>query len=175
MRFETWLASSKIVMPAKSVSYEKQKATVLFSVRVTNLTQKPVRFNPFGVRLILTEPDGEEVGCGFGIAGGLRPPQEEDYLILKPGVSTVVSRQSSLYWDNNNLRLDWPSWLIDHPWNYEGIVAGSYQFKIACSMTTQDVQLLDEHTGKAVKTLNGFWTGNVTTPPLTFQLVTRPD
>ncbi len=173
VRFETWLVSSKIVIPDKSVSYEKQKAATLFSVRVTNLTQKPIRFSPFGVKLILTGPDGEEVGCGYGIAGGLHPPGEEDYLVLKPGISVVVSRPSSLCWYGNSLGLDWPSSYVDHPWNYGGIVAGSYRFEINCSMTTQDVQLLDEHTGKVVKTLNGFWTGNVTTPPLTFQLVTR--
>jgi hypothetical protein len=39
-------------------------------------------------------------------------------------------------------------------------------------MPTQDVQLLDDHTGKVIKTLNGFWTGDVTTPPQPFQLVT---
>ena len=171
VRFETWLASPKIVIPDKSVSYEKQKAAALFSVRVTNLTQKPVRFNPLCVRLILIGPDGEEVGCGFGIAGGLRPPQEEDYLVLKPGVSEVVSRPSSLYWYNNSLHLDWPSWYIDHPWNYWGLAAGRYQFKINCSMTTPDVQIYDQHTSKVIKTLNGFWTGDVSLPPVKFELV----
>jgi hypothetical protein len=96
VRFETWLASPKIVIPDKSVSYENQKVTVLFSVRVTNLTPEPIRFDPFTLRMILTGPDGKEVECGFGIVGGLQSPQEEDYLVLKPGISEVVSRPSSL-------------------------------------------------------------------------------
>lgn len=175
VRFETWLTATKIVIPDKSVSYEKQKAATLFSVRVTNLTQKPIRFNPFGVRLILTGPDGGEVGCGYGIAGGLHPPGEEDYLVLKPGQSLVLSRPSSLCWYGNSLGLNWPSSYVDHPWNYWGLVTGRYQFEVNCFMTTQDVQLYDDHTGKVVTTLNGFWTGNLTTPPLTFQLVTHPD
>ncbi len=172
VRFETWLVSRKIVIPDKSVGYDQQTARVLFSARVTNLTQKPVRFNPFGVRLILIGPDGEEVGCGFVIGGSLRLPSEKDYLLLTPGQSVLLSCPSSLYWYNNGLCLDWPSFRIDHPWNYGGLVAGSYQFTINCSMTVQDVPLYDEHTGKVVKTLDGFWTGNVTTLPLTFQLVT---
>ena len=175
LRFETWRASARIVIPPKSVSYEKQKPTVLFSVRVTNLTQTPLRFNPFTVRLILTGPDGEEVGCGFVIGGYVRSPVEEDFLLLKPGQSTVLPYPSSLYWYNDGLCLDWPSHIIDHPWNYGGLVPGSYRFEIDCSMTTPDVQLRDEHTGKTVKTLTGFWTGTVATPPLTFQLVTHSD
>ena len=40
LRFESWLASPKIVIPARNIDYKNSTATMLFSVRVTNLTQE---------------------------------------------------------------------------------------------------------------------------------------
>lgn len=173
LRFQSWLASPKIVIPSKTIDYNHSIATMLFSVRVTNLTQQPVRFDPFAASLRIIKPNGEELGAGLVIGGYVRQPQEADYLLLQPGQSVILPCLSHLYWYNNGLCLDWPSPFIGHPMNYGGLIAGSYHFVLNYRMPNQTVAIRDDRTAKIVKTLNGFWTGDVMVASMTFE-VTEP-
>ncbi len=193
VRFETWLESPKIVIPDKEMNRKKYVAVTLFGLRVTNLTQTPLRINPYCLSLTLIGPDGKEIFPNpLVIHGYIRQPQEEDYPLLQPGQSQILPKSTDFFWRDGHLCLAWPSDINGHPFIYEGarlshhvndllssphagLAAGTYQFLMRYTMPTQDVQLYDDHTDKIVKTLNGFWTGNLTTPPLTFQLVTHPD
>jgi hypothetical protein len=172
LRFESWLASPKIAIPRKTVDYHHCTATMLFSVRVTNLTQHLVRFNPFAASLNIVKPNGEDLLGWVLIAGSIRSPQEKDYIMLLPSQSLVVPYRSHFYWHDNHLCLDWPS-MIDHPVNYSKIVAGSYHFVLDYRMPSQTVPIQDDRTRKIIKTLNGFWTGDVTVSSMTFE-VTEP-
>ena len=190
LRFETWLVSPKIIMPDKSVSYEKQKPMVLFSVRVTNLTQTPLRINPYFLSLTLIGPDGKEVFPDpLVIHGDIRQPQEADYILLPPGQSQVLPKSTGFFWRGNHLCLAWPSNINDHPFVYEGVrlshsitdllssphaglTAGTYHFSMRYNIRAQTVPI--RISVVSVKTLIGFWIGDVSLPPLTFQLVTHP-
>ena len=172
LRFESWLASPKIVIPSKTIDYNHSTATMLFSVRVTNLTQQLVRFDPFAASLNIVKPNGTSLLGWVLIAGSIRPPQEEDYIMLLPGQSLVVPYRSHFYWYNNRLCLDWPS-ITDHPVNYSGIAASSYYFVLDYRMPSPTVPIRDDRTRKIIKTLNGFWTGDVAVSSMTFA-VTEP-
>ncbi len=180
LRFESWLASPKIVIPSKTVDYNHSTATMLFSVRATNLTQKPVRLNPFAARLRLIKPNGKEIESGFGIAGELRQPQKPDFMVLQPGQSLVLPFLSHLYWYKNGLYLDWPTFYRGRSINYEGLTAGSYYFTIDydCQWLMPIFASRNIHSTKPVSTqsipvLDDLWTGNVSVTSMTFE-VTEP-
>lgn len=193
LRFETWLASPKIVMPIKSLDRKSYTPITLLGLRVTNLTQMPLRLSPFALALRLVGPDGKEaLPDSIVIHGYIRQPQEMDYILLLPGQSQLLPKSTGFFWRNDHLCLAWPSIVNGHPFVYEGtrlsasvndlasqtytgLAAGNYRFSVCYTMQTQDVQLRDDQTAKVVKTLGGFWTGDVITPPLTFQLVTHSE
>ena len=171
LRFESWLVSPKIAIPSKTLDYSHCTATTLFSVRVTNLTPQLVRFDPFAAFLKIVKPDGAELPGGLVIAGYVRQPQESDYLLLQPGQSMVLPYLSHLYWYNNGLCLDWPSSYIDHPMSYGGVTAGSYHFVLDYRILSPTAPIRDDHTEEIIKTLNGFWTGDVILASMTFKLI----
>ena len=200
LRFETWLASPKIVIPDKGMSYRKNTPATLFSVRVTNLTPSLLRINPYALSLKLVGPNGKELFANpLIIHGYIRQPQEADYVLLQPAQILVLQMPSSLYWQGNHLCLSFPSRINGYSFVYEGPIVGTdkrqvgsiserittlmtgthqgltpgiYRFCLYYAMPTSTLPIRDDNTDKVVKTLNGFWTGDVTTPPLKFELVT---
>ncbi|MGI4789637.1 MAG: hypothetical protein ACRYFS_12390 [Janthinobacterium lividum] len=172
LRFETWLADPKIVIPDKHLVPKKNIPVTLFSVRVTNLLSKPVRFDPYMLDLMLVKPNGKKLFADeIRNYGRMLQPQEEDYIVLQPQQSLVVPRPSFLEWRGDRLDLSWPSPIAGNPWTYPGLVAGTYQFTIEYRMPTPTVPIRDDNTNKIVKTLDGFWTGDVTLPPMKFKLI----
>jgi len=171
LRIEPWLASPKIAIPSKTVGYKSCIPTVLFSVRVTNLTSSCIRFDQYAVGLTLMQANGKEIVADpIMIAGYLRQAQEQDFLVLQPGQSIVLPEPSRLYWSENSLCLSWLGPFAGHPWVYESLVPGTYRVKLRCDMPASTMAIRDDRTSKIIKTLNGFWTGDVTTVPLTFEL-----
>ena len=174
LRFETWLASPAIAIPNKNIDYKSSIATVLFTVRVTNLTQSPIRFDPFGLYILtLAGPNGKAINADpIMIAGRIRVAQETDYLLLQPGQSLVLPNISRLYWERGRLCLSWSSQAFpEYPEVYEGLVARNYQIKLRYNMPSKTVTIRKEFMGKIIKTLDGFWTGDVTLSSIKFKLI----
>ena len=61
------------------------------------------------------------------------------------------------------------------PFAYQGLTTGPYRLLMQYTMLAQTVPIYGNFSRKTTKTLDGFWTGNVVLPPVTFQLVTCPD
>lgn len=175
LRFESWLASPKIAIPSKTIDYNHSEAMMLFSVRVTNLTQTPVRLNPYCATLKIVKPGGEEVPGGMVIAGSVRPPQDPDYLLLQPGQSLVLPCLSHLYWYNNALCLDWPSWYVDHSMSYGGLTTGDYYFTLDFRMPNWPISSRNRRRSTPMTStppivLDDLWTGNASVSSMTFEL-----
>lgn len=105
------------------------------------------------------------------IAGYVRPPQEADYLLLQPGQSVILPYVTLLYWEQNHFCLTWGFRSFDHPEVYEKMAAGAYHFRLHYRNPSSTIEIRREVFGKPIKRLTGFWVGDVTLPPLTFQLV----
>ncbi len=198
LRFESWLASSQIAIPDKNLKERLGSNSKLFSIRVTNLTPSPLRLSPYSLSTTLIGPGGKELFADMIlIAGYVREPQESDYVVLQPGQSLIMPYFSFFYWRDDHLCLSLPSSINGYPFVYEGslvdadkdryattakklrrlmtskhqgLTSGNYQFSIHYSVSSPTVAIRDDHTAKIIKTLNGFWTGDVTLPPVRFEL-----
>lgn len=197
LRFEPWLASPSVGVQGKDSVPKKNTAATLFSVRVTNLTQAPLRLSPYALSSTLVGPNGQTEYADFMmIHGYIRQPQESDYILLQPGQVLVIPYPGLVYWRDDHLCLSLPSFINGHPLVYEGPIVGAenkeettaakivtlmtgkhqglpfgtYHFSMYYAMHSASVPICDDHTAKTIETLNGFWTGDVTTAPMTFEL-----
>lgn len=134
-----------------------------------------MHFDPFGLYPTkVIKPNGKELfPAPILIAGYVRPAKEADYLLLQPGQSVVLPYVTLLYWPQNHFCFTWGFRSFDHPMVYEGMTAGAYQFRLHYSNPNSTVKIRREVFGRPIKRLTGFWVGDVTLPPLKFQLVTR--
>ncbi len=129
--------------------------TVELSLRVTNQTSVPVRFFFFDtIGIVLTTAEGKLIPHEGGRDGLLKAPTMSEFVL--PSDSIVLQRRGRLAWakDMKTLRFT----VFDEfggIWNFDGLVPG--QLKVA---------MVYRNDREKIGTFNGFWTGDIITPPV---------
>jgi RNA polymerase sigma factor (sigma-70 family) len=134
------------------------KSPVTFGLRVTNKTEKPLRFSTFDTRFPeMTGPDGKALHLEWERRRS-RAPTEADCPLIGPGKSVTLPIDAALSWQSGAIRFGggdgFGGW-----WHFDGLRPGRYRLRVAYRNKDASVRL----PGKE-ELLEGIWTGEVATP-----------
>jgi uncharacterized protein (TIGR03067 family) len=132
------------------------RTAVRLALRITNQTDKPVRFTRYDTLYPqIIDADGK-APRGSGGRNGTRPMKESDSPLVKPGDSTTFDIDASLFWQSGKLRLGGSDG-FGGVWWFEDLKPGRYQVRIW-------------YVNNAT-VLKDIWTGDIKTPFVEVSLV----
>jgi hypothetical protein len=171
VRFEILVRERTWVIPAN----QPDASTPLrLGIRMTNKTQKPIRFPQFDPVMVLGIDIIGEDGFTLKPKGArerlLVSPEQRVCRLAKPEQSLTYDVNAKLYWQNNRLVFG-----IPEGWYYEGLKPGNYRIRFKYSITSitlpscENLQTLDQ--AALAKISEEFWSGLAVTPFVDIRVV----
>lgn len=143
-------------------------------LRMTNKTQKPIRFFIFDTLRVLGIDIVGEDGLALEKQGGRNvtrlTPEQLVCRLAQPKQSLTYDVNANLYWYDNQLLFGSPD-----GWYFEGLKPGSYRIRFKYSITSipvplcENLQNLDQ--AALVKVAEEFWSGLAVTPFVDIRVV----
>lgn len=158
--FETLVSDSVLSVPQPGA-----ETPVKFGIRITNKTQEPIRFSRFELLPNMVQKDGEVVELHTGDEGVIRS-RKSDFPLVLPGESVTFFREGILSWKNNRLDLGGNDGFGGF-WLFLDLKPGIYKLRFIYQNYDSVKQIYEPEE----EVLKGIWTGQVTTPFVTLNLV----
>ncbi len=154
-------------MPEKK---DGARSAVKVSLRITNETDKPLRFSRFDTIFPrMKGPDGKPLHPSGGRNETL-PAKEFDFPLVAAGASSTFEIDAHLFWQSGKLRFG-GSDSFGGIWGFaEEFQPGAYQLSIHYENHEQKAEI-SEKVAKGDRVRTGFWTGTVDTPFINVRIV----
>jgi len=173
IRFEILMPERVLKIPDKQLDTE---TPVKIGIRITNNTEKPVRFPTFDpfmvIGLGIVGSDGKYLKIGGGRNLLLNSPQIACPLAA-PKESLIFFLDAKLFWQNNQLVFGGSDGL-GGAWGFVNIQPGIYQAQFGY-VSQRPIELscynYDELKAKGETTIQEVWRGEASTPFVEFRLV----
>lgn len=143
-------------------------------LRMTNKTQKPIRFPRFDPMVVLGVDIVGEDGLVLEPKGGrdilILTPEQRVCRLAQPGQSLTYDVYANLYWQNDQLVFGSPQ-----GWYYEGLKLGNNRIRFKYSITSitlpscKNLENLDQ--AALAKFSEEFWSGLAVTPFVDIRVV----
>jgi RNA polymerase sigma factor (sigma-70 family) len=134
---------------------------VSLGLRITNRTQKPLRFSAFATLAPeMLGPNGKALQRVRG-ADGTYVRKETDCPLVKPGESVTFSSQAMLMWRNGRLEFGAEGALWGGFWHFGDLQPGRYRLRLRYTNASNEFML---SVGQPPGVLQGVWKGEIETP-----------
>ena len=171
VRFEILVPERIWVIPANKPD---ASTPARLGLRITNKTQKPIRFFIFDTLRVLGIDIVGEDGLALEEQGGRNvtrlTPEQLVCRLAQPKQSLIYDVNANLYWQNNQLVLGSPD-----GWYFEGLKPGSYRIRFKYSITSIPVPLCENlptlDQAALAKVAEEFWSGLAVTPFVDIRVV----
>lgn len=171
VRFEILVPESTWVIPANKPD---ASTPVPLGLRMTNKTQKPIRFPRFDPLIVLGIDVVGEDALALEQKGGrdvlILTPEQRVCRLAQPEQSLNYNVKANLYWYDDNLVFGSPE-----GWYYEGLKPGNYRIRFKYSITSitlpscENLQTINQT--ELPKILEEFWSGLAITPFVNIRVV----
>jgi len=156
------------------------KTDVELSLRVSNRSQRTLRFNRFDTtRIELKDEEGRKIPLDGGRNGTIFL----DPLVLHPGESQIMPRRGTLQWDQEGKILSVGGWDgTNAVWRFGGIRPGRYSLAFTCHNDQEGTNDLEQFLVRRRRIGVAFegqkppeyWQGDVTTKALSVHVTEAP-
>ena len=169
VRFETLVPERVLPIPANRPD---AKTPVKLGLRITNQTQKPVRFTRYDTLFPeLLGADGRALQLE-GARNWSFPPTVSDCPLLQPGESATFFLDAKLFWQNNKLQLGGSDGFGGF-WYFDDLKPGTYRIQIGYSISSMPGVSVYDPEIQTFRRLTDLWRVPVATPLVEIHLVQR--
>lgn len=171
VRFETAIAERVCLIPENKPGVATY---VQLGISITNNRSNPLYFSFYSDMLPdLVRSDGQSL-LADGAFEGISYPIESDFLLVMPGERVTYFREAKLFWANNQLLFGSHNSRLNlrrlGTWVYQDIKPGSYYVRFKYNNRESEATYYKPET-KQSTSLQGIWTGQVTTPFVEISLI----
>ncbi|WP_083625002.1 hypothetical protein [Planktothrix serta] len=169
IRFESLIPQRVLTIPPNRPDAQ---IPVQLGLRITNQSQKPVRFTRYDTLFpLLLEPNGQRLQLGGG-RNWSASPGVSDCPLLQPQESVTFFLDARLFWQDNLLRLEWADG-FGGIWFFDDLKPGTYRIALGYSNSSTPVLWAYDPEIKTFRKLTDLWRVPVATPLVEFRLVQR--
>ena len=165
LSFQCWVSQGRIA-PTTT-----EPPIISFGLLITNVSKKPIRVSTYMSNWappLLTDPNGKALNAVQPELDVLiRTPTESDYPLLKPGDKCIITIEADATVQDGSISLDHKvGW---SEWSFKNLPPGRYQITVPYSSRGAPATVPSDDR-KSTVPISGVWVGDITPPPVSFEI-----